>query len=149
MASTTRAPVAPEATLAGGGIAILSGNDVVDGSFIGDTATGGAGGNGLGGGFFGANSPGGNGGDATGGGMSIASGTLIVPTAEFIGDAANGGAGGIGGYGNPPAPNGTDGTGIGGALDIGGTSVVVIEQVTLAGNVASTSDPNIFGTYST
>ena len=122
---------------------------MVDGSFIGDSATGGAGGNGLGGGFFGANSPGGNGGNAAGGGLSIAAGTLIVPTAEFIGDAANGGAGGLGGSGNPPAASGTAGTGSGGAMDIEGSSVVVIEEVTLAGNVASTSNPNISGSYFT
>lgn len=128
-------------------MAILGGNDVVDGSFIGDEATGGAGGNGVGGGFFGANSPGGNGGDGMGGGLSIATGTLIVPTATFIGDSANGGAGGVGGYGNPPAANGSAGTGVGGAMNIGGTSIVVIEEVTLAANEASTSNPNINGSY--
>ena len=79
--------------------------------------------------------------------LSIATGTLIIPTAEFIGDAANGGAGGLGGFGNPPAANGSAGTGIGGGLYIGGTSIVVIEQVTLAGNVASTSNPDIYGSY--
>src|SRR5262249_1610444 len=128
--------------------AIVSGNDVVDGSFVGETATGGAGGAGVGGGFFGANSPGGNGGNGTGGGISIATASLMITSAQFIRDAATGAARGPGGLGTRPAANGSDGTGIGGGLYIAGTSIVTIKKITLAGNVASTSDPDVHGSYS-
>jgi hypothetical protein len=90
-----------------------------------------------------------NGNATTGGGISITSGTLTLGTTEFTGDGASGGTGGAGGFGSPAAPNGNPGTGMGGAVFIGQLGTAVIKKVTLLGNFASTSDPDISGTYLT
>jgi hypothetical protein len=90
---------------------------------------------------------GGRGGDGRGGGLFVAAGTATLRGSIVTGNAARRGAGGAG---YRDAPNGAPGQGIGGGIYIIADTQVALDEFTLAhvtGNTASTSNPNIFGTY--
>jgi hypothetical protein len=89
---------------------------------------------------------GGRGGDARGGGLSSTAGT-----ATLLGNIVSGNAArrGLGGDGYRDAPNGLPGGGYGGGIYIANAQVGLDEFTVahVAGNTASTSDPNISGPY--
>jgi hypothetical protein len=70
-------------------------------------------------------------------------------------NAALGGAGGQGGNGRPArfgGPNGTPGLGEGGGVYVDPTASVSLDAFTVAhlkNNTASTSDPDVFGSFTT
>jgi hypothetical protein len=72
---------------------------------------------------------------------------------SFTGDSALSGTGGAGGLGGASSPKGKPGTagaagsGIGGGLYIAGGTVTVSKKTSFSGNIATTSDPDIFGPY--
>jgi hypothetical protein len=101
---------------------------------------------------------GGNGGNGFGGSLYIAGGDVQIIDAVFSDDQAIGGlgeAGGLGGSGNHQVTGGANGTagtngqGIGGAIYIEGGSVAISRKTTFDHNQASTSDPDVFGSYTT
>jgi hypothetical protein len=157
-------------TAFGGAVAIDSGPGkvlITQTDFLSDLVQGGAGGaGGVGGnGAHGASqsSPGanggagGNGGNGFGGGLAVAGSDVTLIQVSFDGDQALGGAGGAGANGgtgggsngghSPGAAgaNGAAGEGIGGAVYIGGGTVDLLAQVTFSADVASTSNPDLFG----
>lgn len=131
----------------------------------GGSGPGGPGGNGLGGALYvaggtvtltgdtlsansaqggpgGAGSPGGPGGNGFGGALYAAGGTLTMRNDTVTDNAAVGGAGGSG--------SGSPGKGEGGGLYIDRPAAVYLDAFTVANvvnNTASTSDPNIHGSY--
>ena len=124
----------------GGAVFNTGGLAVASGRFTGNQAIGGAGGQG------GPTGAGGNGGDGDGGAiLSYAFGAttgaaLAVTTSTFIGNLAIGGGGGMG------TTAGSDGQGLGGAIAIlDGTATITKSK--FAGNKASTSGDDIYGTY--
>jgi hypothetical protein len=90
--------------------------------------------------------PGGPGGNGFGGGLYVASGTATLTDVSVASNTALGGPGGVG------RPHGHPGLGEGGGLYINTAATVSLDASTVANvinNNASTSDPNIHGTYST
>ena len=90
------------------------------------------------GGPGGVRGPGGNG---FGGGLYAAGGTVTLQDDTVTGNVANGGVGGVGAF---------NGLGEGGGLYIAPSSAVYLDAFTVANvinNTASTSDPNIDGSY--
>ena len=92
--------------------------------------------------------PGGDGGDASGGGIFVGTGTLELRGTTITQNAATGGAGG-----NSPkgSPAGANGIGKGGGLYIYPSASASLDSFTQAntfGNTASTSDNDIFGSFS-
>jgi hypothetical protein len=130
----------------GGGIYVGAGEvTLIDIALSSNSARGGAGGNGGNGASSG---NGGNGGVGFGGGFYADGGTVEVHNSSAIGNSAQGGAGGPRGS-SSGATNGAVGEGRGGGLNIGNADVglneFTISHVT--GNTATTSHPNIFGSY--
>ena len=106
-------------------------------SLIGDAAIGGAGGGGAG--------NGGDGGDAQGGAIFASPSAFVALSSCSI--TANQADGGWFGFAGSGGENGTDGTGIGGGVYLsaaGSTS----SKTTIFGNSASTSNDNVYGTFS-
>jgi hypothetical protein len=92
---------------------------------------------------------GGPGGNGFGGGLYVASGTVSLTGTTVDYDTAKGGAGGKGVKGHP---SGNPGLGVGGGLYIQALASVSLDAFTQANvtqNSASTSDPDIFGSYTT
>ncbi len=124
----------------GGAILNVGGLAVASSQFTGNQAKGGRGGQG------GATGSGGNGGDGDGGAILSSgfgdptSAVIAVTTSRFIGNGAIGGGGGAG------ITNGADGQGLGGAIAIL-DGLATITKSKFAGNKASTSGDNIYGTY--
>jgi probable HAF family extracellular repeat protein len=106
---------------------------------------GGAGGNGGNGASSG---NGGNGGAGFGGGLYAGGGTVEVHNSSAIGNSAQGGAGGSKGS-SSGATNGAIGDGRGGGLHLIDADVGLNEFTAnhVYDNTASTSHPNIFGSY--
>jgi hypothetical protein len=121
---------------AGGGVQVNSGTvTLIDVTLSGNTAHGGQGGQG------GKRKSGGYGGPGTGGGLEIERGTLVLQHDIVTQNFAKGGAGG------PGAPKGP---GEGGGLYIAGATAASLDAFTVANvlhNLASTSDPDIQGSY--
>ena len=94
--------------------------------------------------------PPGNGGDAIGGGIYASSSAAVTLRGNAVtGNAATGGKGGKSQGGN--LPRGANGAGKGGGIYIAPTASVGLDAFTLANtksNSASTSDNDIFGSYS-
>jgi hypothetical protein len=85
----------------------------------------------------------GNGGNGFGGGLEVGGGTVTLTSVTVTTNDAHGGSPGIGGW--FPYPMGE-----GGGVYIASGATVYIDAFTLANvisNTASTSNPNIFGTY--
>ncbi len=124
----------------GGGILNAGGLAVSSSQFTLGLAKGGDGGAG------GATGAGGGGGNAYGGAIVSASfgdptvSSLSVSTSTFIGNLA------IGADGGPGSPDGSDGQGNGGAIAII-DGLATITKSKFAGNRASTSGNDIYGTY--
>jgi predicted outer membrane repeat protein len=124
----------------GGAILNAGGLDVSSSKFTADQAIGGEGGPG------GATGVGGNGGDGDGGAIFTASfgdpavSTITVSTSAFMGNLATGGDGGSG------STEGSDGQGLGGAIAILDGSATITKSK-FAGNKASTSGDDIYGSY--
>ncbi len=88
--------------------------------------------------------PPGNGGSGYGGGLFAYSGTVELHNTTVSGNAARGGAGGHG------KPHADPGAGVGGGLYLGPLAAVCLDAFTQAHviqNKASTSDPNIDGSW--
>jgi len=83
---------------------------------------------------------GGNGGNAQGGALYISNGSLLISKTTFLDNTAQAGAAGTG------ITNGRAGTGIGGALYVAGGTVTTERTPSYAGNRATTSNANDFGT---
>jgi len=99
--------------------------------------------------LFGANywTPGGQGGDALGGAIYVAGGSLQIRGTTLTANAAQGG---IGGTSPKGLPKGADGVGQGGGIYIAPQASVGLDSFTQAhttGNTASTSDNDIFGSF--
>jgi hypothetical protein len=80
--------------------------------------------------------------------MYAAGGSVTLTGSSVTGNSARAGPGGAGGAGKSPGSGGV----AGGGLYILPAASVVLDVATLdatAGNTASTSDPNIDGSYST
>jgi hypothetical protein len=143
-------PYATGYTASGGGIASHGVLTVTGSTIRNNLAIGGQGG------------PSGNGGDAYGGGVSVSGGNASFVETIITGNEARGGAKGsgrykgppdpFGGKGGPPASPGADGHGFGGGLYIDSWhgALAYLDAYTVAhltNNRASTSDPNIAGSY--
>lgn len=145
----------------GGGVFVASGTLTVTNSTIdANAASGGPGGNGGRGGNggtsgadgrggFGGN--GGNGGGAEGGGTHDPNGNAALVNATVSDNSATRGLGGSGGIGGSGSPTGSGGlAGIGGTGKGGGIFVATgtdLGNTIVALNTASTSGPNISGTF--
>jgi hypothetical protein len=155
----------------GGGLHITSGTiDLFFSDFANNMAQGGAGGAGGAGGNSGTSNnvnrnfrlanagsggAGGNGGTSSGGGFYVADGNLTIHAGSFSGNQAvngsgtGGGAKGTVGRGGSAGSAGTGGQGIGGAGYIANGNVLISTATVFAGDFASTSDPEVFGTFMT
>jgi hypothetical protein len=104
---------------------------VINSNVINNLASGGAGGKGA------------NGGNGLGGGLFVAAGTSAeIEGATFLQNQALGGDGGKAG--------GSDGQGVGGGIYIEPLALVCLDTKTKAKhNTASTSNDDIFGTFTT
>jgi hypothetical protein len=144
----------------GGGLCISGGTATLTSVIVSaNTAQGGNGG--MGGcGSFGIGSIGGQGGGGGcgwGGGLYAGGGTIDVHSTTFTGNSALGGAGGQGGscgfkgkFGT--GSKGSPGQGVGGGLYIDAAAAVCLDAFTqsqVKKNHASTSDNEIYGTYTT
>jgi len=91
--------------------------------------------------------PGGPGGNGSGGGICAVSGTIALRTTTITGNTATGGAGGT----SPKSlPKGAGGAGYGGGIFIASgvpASLDAFTQANTRTNTASTSDKDIFGTF--
>jgi hypothetical protein len=131
----------------GGGLYVNGGTATLTGvTLSSNTALGGQGGNGAGGAGWGIRSsaPGGNGGNGFGGALATGGGTVTLLSDMVDSNSAQGGRGGSGGQSRNP------GFGEGGGLYIDPAATVDLDAFTLANilnNTASTSDPNIHGSY--
>jgi hypothetical protein len=88
----------------------------------------------------------GRGGNGRGGGLYVGGGSATLSTTLVTGNVARGGQGGSWGS-RPPGPAGQA---IGGGIYIAASAAVDLDEFTLAhvtGNTASTSHPDIFGSY--
>ena len=101
------------------------------------------------------NTPGGAGGNGLGGGLYVAAGTIDLHNDTVSGNTAAGGAGGQAGHCGTKghrASNGSAGLGEGGGLYIDAAAAVCLDAFTqshVQKNHASTSNPDIYGTYTT
>jgi hypothetical protein len=124
---------------AGGGLYVAAGEvRLTDVSLSANTTRGGNGGSGNGG----------DGGNGLGGGLYAAGGAVSLFDSSATGNSAQGGTGGP--TGPPPPQPGPSGEGIGGGLFIESDSLVGLNAYTashVSNNTASTSDPNISGSY--
>jgi hypothetical protein len=82
----------------------------------------------------------------------VADGTVEVVGGSFHGQQALAGQGGTGGprgsgSGGSAGPDGTAGEGVGGAVYIAGGSVRISKKTGFLDNFASTSDPDVFGPF--
>jgi hypothetical protein len=101
--------------------------------------------------------PGGAGGNGLGGGLYVAGGTIDLHNDTVSANTAAGGAGGQAGHCGSKglkfkASNGPSGLGEGGGLHIDPAAAVCLDAFTQSNfqkNHASTSAPNIHGTYTT
>jgi len=122
----------------GGALYLAGGAVTMSGANISaNTAKGGQGG--------GSSYKGGNGGNGLGGGLYVAGGTLTLPNDTVTSNSALSGPAGVGVNGS-----GLAGQGVGGGLYIGTLATVYLDTFTQANvinNTASTSDPNIHGTW--
>jgi hypothetical protein len=90
-----------------------------------------------------------------GGGLYAAGGTIDVHNVTVTNNTAAGGAGGQGGMGGGKikrGPQGFPGAGKGGGLYIDAAAAVCLDAFTqshVKSSHASTSDPDIYGTYTT
>ena len=137
----------------GGGLYLAGGTVTLTSSTVSSNSawagTGGLGGNGYY--SYGGNS--GNGGSGLGGGLYVAGGTVPLTSDSVSSNSASAGAGGRGGFSfnGPPGLNGSPGLGKGGGLYIAPSAAVRLDSFTLQhvqNNTASTSYPDIFGSYS-
>jgi hypothetical protein len=138
----------------GGGLYVAGGSANLSAvTLYANTAKGGAGGNG---GFRIDESKrhiglaGGNGGNGFGGGLYAAGGTVSLGSTTVDHNTVQGGTGGQGGTNG--GANGTPGLGEGGGLYLDPAAAVCLDAFTLAhfkSNQASTSDPDIHGSYTT
>lgn len=101
---------------------------LVASTVTGNRAVGGAGGDGR------------NGGSGQGGGLNLSAGTITIEESVITANEAIGGPPGAGG---PMA-----GPGIGGGVYISGGAAVTIRDTSIAGNHATTSNDDVFGTFS-
>lgn len=136
----------------GGGLYIGRGTALLTGvTLSGNTAMGGDGFDGRSGG--GADPEGGNGGpggNGFGGGLYAVNSSIELHNVTVTSNTAKGGAGGHGGKGHPAGKAGPPGLGIGGGLFIEANVLACLDAFTVdhvKGNKASTSDPNIRGSY--
>jgi hypothetical protein len=142
----------PGAAAFGGGLYISGGIVTLTGvTLSSNTAQGGTGGMGGCGTGFEIGSPGGNG---LGGGLYAAGGTIDLHNVTVTGNTAAGGAGGQEGscFKSSHKLNGSPGWGEGGGLYIDTAAAVCLDAFTqnhVQKNHASTSDPQIYGTYTT
>lgn len=125
----------------GGGLTVADGTAVLSGVTVsGNLAQGGKGGNGL----SGPNkAPSGSGGNGSGGGLYAAGGTVTINNSSISSNSALGGAAGKG-------IGGVAGQGIGGGIYVQIDAFCLLDALTvskLKRNKASTSDPNIHGSY--
>jgi len=137
---------------AGGGLFVGGGNATVTNStFSSNAARGGDGANG--GKFYypGSKTPflirGGAGGSGYGGGIGVFGGTLALAGTAVSGNSATAGTGGSSPGG---LAKGADGAGCGGGMYIASAASASLDSFSVAhtsGNTASTSDNDIFGTY--
>jgi hypothetical protein len=110
-------------------------------TFSGNTAQGGNGGNGD---YY--YKAGGNGGNGFGGALCVAGGTATLRKDTVTSNSCSGGAGGNGYH----SGNGSTDLGEGGGLYVGTLATVYLDaftQANVTNNTASTSDPNIHGTW--
>jgi hypothetical protein len=147
----------------GGGVYIGGGTALLNGvTLSGNTAQGGDGGDGGVGWLYDRHGnpwryvayPGGSGGVGYGGGLYAAGGTVTLLDTSVTGNTAQGGTGGRGGSERGlKGKNGLlTGQGVGGGLYLSSAALVSLDAFTLAhvkGNHASTSDHDIYGSYTT
>jgi hypothetical protein len=127
----------------GGGIASSGSTlDLIHPTLSSDQAIGGTGGNG--GPQF--NGNGGNGGNGQGGGIYTNSSTVTIIGGGFTLDGASGGGAG---HGGTAGHGGVTGQGVGGAMYIVDGAVRIHKNTDIEADFASTSDPDVFGPYST
>jgi hypothetical protein len=135
----------------GGGLYIAGGATLLTGVTVSaNTAQGGDGGNGQDGSRRFEGGWGGNGGIGFGGGLYAAAGTMELHNVTITTNSAQGGGGGKGGSGNPRGKDGAPGLAVGGGVCIDPTALACLDAFTvdhLKRNKASTSDPNIHGSY--
>jgi hypothetical protein len=153
-----RTPGDPGGSAFGGGLYISGGTATLSSATVSsNTAQGGVGGMGgcYLGGFLPVGTNGGNGGNGLGGGLYAAGGTIDVHNVTVTGNTAAGGAGGQGGScasRDFKGSNGSPGLGEGGGLYIDAAAAVCLDAFTqshVQKNHASTSNPDIYGTYTT
>ena len=125
----------------GGAVFNAGGLAVSSSQFLGDLAQGGDGGRGGRSGIGGAGGDGDGGGILTSGFGDPTPSSLSVATTTFIGNVAIGGDGGSG------ISDGTDGQGLGGGIAVL-DGLATITKSKFAGNKASTSGDDIYGSYS-
>ncbi len=118
-----------------GSLLSLNAADGGNGGAGGSTGAGGAGGDGSGGGVY-------YSGPGSYYGYPLPAGTLTLSNDVVIANAA------IAGSGGPGPTEGTAGQGIGGGLYLGTGGTATLSKTLVMLNFASTSDPDIFGTYS-
>jgi len=142
----------------GGGLNLAGGTATLASStLLSNSAQGGAGGlpgkKGTAAKFEIASGNGGAGGNGYGGGLHASAGTVTLTNDTVRGNAARGGAGAPGNPGFTGFPSGRpglSGIGEGGGLYIGTLATVYLDaftQTNVISNTASTSDPNIHGTW--
>ena len=93
---------------------------------------------------------GGNGGDGFGGGLCALGGSITLTGDTITSNTAQGGNGGAGGSGRSYGLTGGTGVGEGGGLFLDPPAVAYLDPFTVANvvnNTASTSYPNIYGSY--
>jgi hypothetical protein len=136
----------------GGGVYVGAGTAILAGAALsGNKAQGGDGGDGGNGGRRFEGGWGGAGGNGFGGGLYAAAGSIELHDCSVTQNVAKGGAGGRAGSGSPRGQNGSPGLGIGGGFYIDSDVLACLDAFTVSNlkkNKASTSDPNVHGSYS-
>ena len=107
-----------------------------DGGPGGSTGAGGDGGDGLGGAVY-------NAGPASGPAGPLPAAALALTDTLIIGNLAHGGDAAEG------DPDGSSGQGSGGGIDLASGGTATLRKTVVAGNHASTSNDNIYGSYTT
>ena len=139
----TLSPATAGGNAYGGGIYVAGGQASVSGSTLtANTAAGGDGGNGYGS----TNHAGAVGGNGLGGGVFAAGGTVELRTFTVTRNAARGGLGGVDAL---TGVRSASGLGTGGGIYVGGARIALDAFTVshLIDNTASTSSPNIAGSY--